>query len=91
MKTVSPHLLLHRQGVPPRVRDSIIAHRVWIERLRLLLIDTREIDHDGYVLIRAHTHVFDLIEAGGEAMIDALTERGTFTREEITRARRLET
>jgi hypothetical protein len=85
VKIVPLHIALHRLGVTNQgERESIIAHTVWIERLRVLLRETRAIDHAAYVQMRAGTSVFDLIEADGEAMLEALTVRGNFTREEIS-------
>lgn len=74
-KTISPYLMQHRRDV-------------WIARLRQLLSETLVADHDAHVQIRAQTSVFDLIEAGGEEMIDALTVRGSFRREEVTLIRK---
>jgi hypothetical protein len=92
MKRISQHIALHRQGVTESSeRETIIAHGIWIARLRELLTETRTIDHDAYVQIRAQSSVFDLIEAEGEAMIEALTVRGTFRREEITLVQKRQT
>jgi hypothetical protein len=84
-KRVSPHLQLFRSGIADySERGRIIAHEIWIERLRVLLEEMLSADHDAYVEMRKQTSVFDLIEAEGERMTHALCVRGNFKREEIT-------
>jgi hypothetical protein len=70
-KTISPFLIAHRRSIR-------------LARLGELLAETRALDFDAYVSLRAQMSVFDLIEIEGEREIKTLCERGNFRREEVT-------
>jgi hypothetical protein len=75
MKRISQHLIHHRESV---------AHGSELAFWREMLTEKRASDYEGYIRLRASIPIKLLIEIDGEWMINTLTNRGTFKREEVT-------